>query len=315
MAKPKYPKTLLEFVAQFNSDEACIKYLIEHRWPDGFKCPACKNTTGWWLSKYKRYECSKCHRQTSLLAGTIMHRSHLPIHIWFWSAYLVSTHTPGISGIQLQRQLGLKSGETGWFLLHRLRKCMVSPSRGLLSGTIEADETHIGGPSKGKKGRGVATAGNKTLIAGAVEVIEYKSKSGKKLQRAGRLRLQVLKSASAAQLKNFLNKNIEKTSTIKSDGWRGYSSDALDGYKHDRTVQSSAEGEKKYAPHIHRALGNLKSWLVGTHHGVDPKHLQSYLDEYVFRFNRREHPMAAFSTLLGIASNEKPLTMRNLIEP
>ena len=95
----------------------------------------------------------------------------------------------------------------------------------------------------------------------------------------------------------------------------GYSSDALDGYQHERTIQSPAEGEKKYAPHIHRAFGNLKSWLVGTHHGVDPKHLQSYLDEYVFRFNRREHPMAAFSTLLGIASNEKPLTMRNLVEP
>lgn len=315
MAKPKYPKTLLEFVAQFNTDDACIKYLIEHRWPEGFKCPACENTKAWWLPKYKRHECSKCHKQTSLLAGTIMHRSHLPIHIWFWSAYLVSTHTPGISGLQLQRQLGLKSSETAWFLLHRLRQGMVSPSRELLSGVVEADETHIGGPSKGKKGRGVAKDSNKTLIAGAIEVVEYKSRSGETKQRAGRLRLEILKSADEDDIKKFLNGNVKKKSVIKSDGWKGYSVRALTGYKHDRTVQSRPGGEKKYAPHIHRAFGNLKSWLIGTHHGVDPQYLQSYLDEFVFRFNRREHPMAAFSTLLAIVTHGNPLTLRNLVEP
>lgn len=315
MAKPKYPKTLLEFVAQFNSDGACIQYLIEHRWPDGFICPACKNKGGWWLPQYKRHECSKCHKQTSLLAGTIMHRSHLPIHIWFWSAYLVSTHTPGISALQLQRQLGLKNSETAWYLLHRLRRGMVSPTRGLLSDVVEADETHIGGPSKGKKGRGVAKDANKTLIAGAVEVVEYKTKSGELKHRAGRLRLEVLKNANGTEIKKFLNGNIAKGSVIKSDGWKGYSAEALVGYKHARTVQLSPDGEKKFAPHIHRAFGNLKSWLLGTHHGVDPKYLQSYLNEYVFRFNRREHPMAAFSTLLGIMAQGKPLSLRNLVEP
>lgn len=315
MAKPKYPKTLLEFVAQFNSDEACLKYLLEHRWPDGFFCPKCKNKTGWWLPKYKRYECSKCHRQTSPLTGTIMHRSHLPLHLWFWSAYLISTHTPGISGLQLQRQLGIKGSETAWFLLHRLRQGMVSPNRGLLAGVVEADEAFIGGPVKGKKGRGVSKDENVVLIAGAVEVVEYKAKSDEIKQRAGRLRLEVLKSADEVEIKKFLNKNIEKKSIVKSDGWRGYSAYALEGYKHDRTVQSLAVGEKKYAPHIHRAFGNLKTWLRGTHHGVDPKYLQSYLNEYVFRYNRREHPMAAFSTLLGIVSQKDPLTLRNLVEP
>ena len=315
MAKPKYPKTLLEFVAQFNSDEACFKYLLEHRWPEGFVCPKCKNKTGWWLPKYKRHECSICHRQTSLLTGTIMHRSHLPIHLWFWSAYLISTHTPGISALQLQRQLGMKSSETAWFLLHRLRQGMVAPNRGLLSGVVEADETHIGGPSKTKRGRGVSKDESKVLIAGAVEVVEYKTKSGELKQRAGRLRLEILKSADEVNIKKFLNKNVEKKSIVKSDGWRGYSTYALEGYKHNRTVQVLADGEKKYAPHIHRAFGNLKTWLNGTHHGVNPKYLQSYLDEYVFRYNRREHPMAAFSTLLGIVSQGKPLTLRNLVEP
>ena len=121
--------------------------------------------------------------------------------------------------------------------------------------------------------------------------------------------------ANEKDIKRFLNKNVAPGSTIKSDGWKGYSTHALLGYTHDREVQSQPGLPKKYAPHIHKAFGNLKTWLLGTHHGVDPKHLQSYLDEYVFRFNRRDHPMAAFSTLLGIALKKEPLTMQNLVKP
>jgi hypothetical protein len=315
MARPSYPKTLLEFVAQFNTDEACLRYLVTHRWPEGFICPSCESSRGWWLAKYGRFECTACRKQTSPLSGTIMHRSHLPIHLWFWSAYLMATLTPGISAVQLQRQLGLKSDETAWYLLHRLRKAMVAPNRELLGGVIEADETHIGGPAKGKKDRGVAKAENKTLIAGAVEVVTYKTKKGIEKERVGRLRLEVLSSADQAAIKRFLNRNVALKSAIKTDGWLGYSSGALAGYTHDRTVQSQSKGPARYAPHIHQAFGNLKAWLLGTHHGVDPKYVQSYLDEFVFRFNRREHPMAAFSTLLGIASRQKPLTLRNLVEP
>ena len=315
MARPAYPKTLLEFVAQFNTDEACLQCLITHRWPDGFVCPACKNKSGWWLVKYKRYECTSCHKHTSVLAGSIMHRSHLPLHLWFWAAYLVATHTPGISAVQLQRQLGLKSDETAWFLLHRLRKAMVASNREPLSGVVEADETHIGGPAKGKKGRGVAAADKTTLIAGAVEVVSYKSKAGVEKNRAGRLRLEILQSPDPDDIKKFLNSNVALKTVIKTDGWRGYSVSALKGYTHDRTVQSKPGVANRYAPHIHQAFGNLKAWLLGTHHGIDPKYAQSYLDEFVFRYNRRDHPMAAFSTLLGIASTCMPLTMRNLVKP
>lgn len=244
-----------------------------------------------------------------------MHRSHLPVHLWFWSAYLVATHTPGISAVQLQRQLGLKNDETAWFLLHRLRKAMVAPNRGLLQGTVEADETHIGGPAKGKRGRGVAKAENKALIGGAVEVVTYKTKKGVEKERAGRLRLQVLPSADQVDIKQFLNQNVALKTRIKTDGWHGYSTSALVGYTHDRAVQSGSTAPNRYAPHIHQAFGNLKAWLLGTHHGIDPKYAQSYLDEFVFRFNRRDHPMAAFSTLLGIASSSEPLTLRKLIEP
>lgn len=185
-----------------------------------------------------------------------------------------------------------------------------------ITSSSQGNETHIGGPAKGKKGRGVAKAENKALIAGAVEVITYKSKAGDEKERAGRLRLQVLTSANEIAIRQFLSQNVAPKTKIKTDGWLGYSESALVGYSHNRTVQSGLPpGQSRYAPHIHQAFGNLKAWLLGTHHGVDPKYVQSYLDEFVFRFNRREHPMAAFSTLLGIASASKPLTLRNLVEP
>lgn len=142
----------MEFAAKFHNDEVCLKYLVENRWPEGFICPICHHKGGWWLKKYGRFECAKCHRQVSPLAGTLLHRSHLPVHQWFWAAYLVATHTPGISAVQLQRQLGIAKNDTAWFMLHRLRQGMVNVDRTPLSGLIEADETHIGGPAKGKKG-------------------------------------------------------------------------------------------------------------------------------------------------------------------
>lgn len=307
MIRPNYPKTILEFAAQFHSDEVCMDYLIKSRWPEGFVCPQCDHKGGWWLAKYKRFECSGCHRHTSPLSGTLMHRSHISIRLWFWAAYLMATHTPGISALQLQRQLGIKQNATVWFMLHRLRKGMVRQDREALHGVVEADEAHIGGPAKGKKGRGVRVAASKTLIAGAVEIVSFRNKKGILEEKAGRVRLETLRSASEEEIGKFLKKNVAAGSTVKSDGWRGYSKNALKGYDHLRQVQGSPEHAKELAPHIHRVFSNLKSWLIGIHHGVDPKYLQAYLDEFVFRFNRRGTPMAAFQTLLGIASSKKPV--------
>ncbi len=249
------------------------------------------------------------------MAGTLMHRSHLPVRLWFWAAYLVATHTPGISALQLQRQLGIKQNATVWFMLHRLRKGMVRQDREFLRGVVEADETHVGGPAKGKKGRGVRDAAIKTLILGAVEIVSFHNKKGDLHEKAGRIRLETLPSAGEENIGKFLKRNVVAGSTVKSDGWKGYSESALKGYTHLRQVQGSPERAKELAPHIHRVFSNLKSWLIGIHHGVDPKYLQAYLDEYVFRFNRRGTPMAAFQTLLGIASSKKPVTRGHLLEP
>lgn len=258
------------------------------------------------------YECSECFRQTSPTAGTILHRSKIPIQEWFWSAYLVATHTPGISAKQLQRQLGLASYESAWHLLQRLRKAMVNENRSPLSGLIEADETIIGGPAKGKKGRGVIQSLDKSLVIGAVEVLQYVDKKGRIKEKAGRLRLERINHANEKTIRKFLTENILTGALIRTDGWRGYSLTALSGYAHTAQVQTLPAMAHKLAPHIHRVFSNLKTWLQGTHHGVEPKYLQDYLNEYVFRFNRRQIPMAAFQTLLGIATSKKPASLLNI---
>lgn len=242
-----------------------------------------------------------------------MHRSHLSIQEWFWAAYLVATLTPGISALQLQRQLGLGCYQTAWFLLSRLRRGMVNDTRVPLSGTVEADETIVGGPVKGKKGRGVTQGSHASLVVGAVEVQSFSTSTGRTQERAGRLRLTLIQHADEKTIRQFLQRNVIPGSVVKTDGWRGYSKTALVDYVHDAKVQGSLKLALQSAPHIHRVFSNLKTWLNGTHHGVEPKYLPGYLDEFVFRFNRRRTPMAAFQTLLGIASNKPPSPLRKIV--
>jgi hypothetical protein len=300
-----------EFRGKFTSNEECFEYLIQCKWPGGFVCPKCAGTSMARISSRYVVRCRACRHQFYPMAGTVMHRSHVPIQEWFWAAYLVATHTPGISALQLQRQLGIGSNDTAWHMLHRLRKGMVNENRTRLQGLIEADETHIGGPAKGKTGRGVAAAKHKTLIAGAVEVLTYTDKNQRK-ERAGRVRLQVIPDASEISIGAFVRTNIESGSRLRTDGWKGYSDTALKGYKHSVRIVGSPERAHQKAPHIHRVFSNLKTWLNGTHHGVEPKYLQSYLDEYVFRFNRRMTPMAAFQTLLGLSLKRDPISLDQL---
>ncbi len=313
MGRPQYPKDMREFRQRFTSRQACLEYLVQSRWPDEFVCPTCTGKSAWLNSKRYVFECRTCGRQTSPMAGTFMHRSHVPVQEWFWAAYLVTTHTPGISAVQLSRQLGLSSATTAWHMLHRLRQGMVNKNRSQLSGLIEADEAIIGGPAKGKQGRGSPAAKHKSLLIGAVEVLPYTDKKGKQCERAGRLRLSLLKDAGEISIRGFLIENIQAGSTLRTDGWRGYSEAALVGYKHRVRIVRTPGRAHKVAPPIHRVFSNLKAWLNGTHHGVEPKYLQSYLDEFVFRFNRRKTPMAAFQTLLGISVNKAPLTLGDLV--
>jgi hypothetical protein len=301
-----------EFRQKFSSEAACLEYLIQCRWPEGFVCPKCSGASAALLSTRPVFQCRRCRHQTYVMAGTVMHRSHLPLQEWFWAAYLVATHTPGISAHQLQRQLGISSDTTAWHLLHRLRKAMVSDARTPLSGLIEADETFIGGPAKGKRGRGVGAGKSKSLIVGAVEVLVYQDKEGRRRERAGRLRLALIPDASEESLGAFLTRNVQAGSRIRTDGWKGYSETALSEFIHHVRIVGEARRAHKRFPHIHKVFGNLKTWLNGTHHGVGPKYLPSYLDEFVFRFNRRKTPMAAFQTLLGISVQKPPMPLTKL---
>ncbi len=255
--------------------------------------------------------CGNCRREISPTAGTLLHRSHVPIQDWFWTAYTVATMTPGLSALQLQRQLGIQY-RSAWFMLSRLRKAMVNEARSPLSGLVEADETFIGGPVKNKKGRGVIASAGKSLVVGAVEVLRYLDSVGKRQERAGRLRLAMIVDASEESIGSFVERKVAPGSRVRTDGWPGYSETALAEYIHHVRVIGRDQRAHKRLPHIHQVFGNLKTWLNGTHHGVEPKYLQGYLEEFVFRFNRRQTPMAAFKTLLGIASRKTHVSLESI---
>ena len=158
MARPDFPRSLAEFQARFGSAEACRDYFVACRWPNGFRCPGCGDHGSYPLATRDQLQCRACRRQTSVTAGTVLDRTRQPLPLWFTAAYLVTTHTPGFSALQLQRQLGLARYETAWTMLHKLRRAMVRPERDQLSGTVELDETYVGGVEEGGAAAGSAPA-------------------------------------------------------------------------------------------------------------------------------------------------------------
>jgi transposase-like protein len=215
---------------------------------------------------------------------------------------LVTTHTPGISALQLRRQIGIKRYETAWVMLQKLRRAMVRPDRDRISGTVEVDETYVGGLEEGRKG-GRQRESTKTIVVGAVQV---------KGEGSGRVRLEIVRDVSADSLVGFVERSVAPESIVLTDAWQGYAALRTKGYNHRPKTQGTGKNAPKLLPRIHRVFSNLKTWLDGTHHGVRSKHLQHYLNEFVFRFNRRGTPMAAFQSLLGLASAHHPTTHKEL---
>ena len=305
MPRPDFPKTIIEFQARFPDDEACREYLFASRWPEGFHCPRCGGLAATELPRRLLWQCVSCRYQASVTSGTVLHRTRTPLHLWFWAAYLMTTATPGISATQLARQLGIERHETAWMMLHKLRRAMVNPERTLLAGTVEIDECFVGGEEPGL--RGGRARGDKALVVVAVEARGAAS---------GRVRMRIVDDASAQTLHPFVQANVAVGATVRTDGWQGYRGLDKLGYTHDRRSQRAAralgEDPGELLPRVHRVISNLKSWLVGTHHGVSSEHLPVYLDEYVFRFNRRRTPMATFQTLLGLAGQQPPTTYREI---
>ncbi len=293
---------MLEFEQYFATEEACRKYLYQLRWPEGFVCPRCGHRKAWTMRRQQVLWCSKCNFQVSITARTIFQDSRIPLLIWFRAIWQIVSQKQGVSAMGLQRILGFKRYETTWTLLHKLRIAMVRPGRDHLMGPVQVDETYIGGYRPGKRGRGAA---GKTLVFVAVE---------DKGKRPGRIRLHKVKDASGASLIPAVKDSVQPKSEVRTDGWDGYSQLSSSGYKHT-IIRKTADVGDNLLPLVSLVVSLLKRWLQGTHHGAPrPSHLDYYLDEFVFRFNRRTSRSRGllFYRLVQQAVMLCPVTARDL---
>jgi transposase-like protein len=272
-----YPADQLAFDERFSSEAACRQYLEQLRWPEGFVCPRCQQRKTWREARGRQL-CAHCLYPVSATAGTIFQDTRKPLRLWLRAAWYVTGQKHGASALGLQRVLGLGSYVTAWSWLHKLRRAMIRPGREALSGKVEVDETYVGGLAEGKRGRG---AERKALVVIAAE------EDGPGM---GRIRMSRVVDASAPSLEGFVQSVVAKGSRVHTDGWDGYAGLAALGYTHEVSV---LQGQGKSAPtrllpRVHRVAALLKRWLLGTHQGaVRPDHLDYYLDEFTFRFNRR----------------------------
>lgn len=325
-----FPDTLLGFQRMFPNEAACAAYLEELRWPDGFACPACKvlGEPQRIRTRPRVLRCRACLDEVSVTARTVMHAARTPLQAWFWAAYLVTAQTPGISALQFQRQLGISRYETAFQMLHKLRAAMVRPDRDRIGGehVVEVDEAEVGGETRGE-GRGVH---HMATVVGAVEVrrgdpdeVERKKKRQKHRKGhpvrgetyAGRLRLRHVPNRGSLALTTFIQESVSSGTMVITDGWQGYDALKRLGYDHQKAVVGGDQEITEAAlPLVHMVFSNLKAWLLGTHHGVSHRHLQAYLNEYVFRFNRRFYPMGMFNSVLGVATHVEGPTYASLYD-
>lgn len=300
----EYPMTLEEFEKEFNTDEACRDYIFNIRWPNGFQCPRCGHNKAWPIGKVL-FQCTNCHYRTSVIAGTIFQDTHKSLTMWFRAIWWITSQKNGASALGLTKVLGLGSYETAWSWLHKLRHAMVRPGRDRLSGYVEVDDAYVGGEHEGKRGRG---SENKVLVVIAVEV-----KDGK----IGRIRISRVTNTSGECLLRFVQESVEKGSTVNTDGWQGYSGLPEAGYIHEVTLAKHSK-KSELLPHVHLLISLMKRWLLGTHQGaVSNRHLDYYLDEYTFRFNRRtsHYRGKLFYRLIQNAVVVEPVTYNSIVNP
>jgi transposase-like protein len=271
-----YPGSYAALRSWFSTDAACLDYLDWLRWPEGFCCPVCRGTTAWRLPD-GRWSCGQCARRVSATAGTIFHATRTPLTVWFAAAWMLVSQKQGISSLGLKRTLGIGSEQTAWAMLHRYRSAMVRPGRERLRGIVEADETFLGGPEPGRRGRGAL---GKTMVEIAVE------QDGSGL---GRCRMQVIEDASTPTLREFLLAHVQPGTVVITDGLSSYVKACGEEYEHrPEPIAGSGTTAHDLLPGVHMIASLAKRWLLGTHQGgIKPGHLQAYLDEFTFRFNRR----------------------------
>lgn len=310
VAGKDYPQNWNDFLDWFSTEEACLAFLERLRWPDGYVCPRC----GWSGEAYRasrtRLMCRACQHQNSVTAGTIFDKTRTPLRVWLAAAWYLTNQKQGVSALGLQRVLGLGSYQTAWTMLHRFRRAMIRPGREKLKGLVEVDETYLSITDRqnptSAKGRKNST--NKVLVAVAVEILQPKG--------FGRIRLRRIPKDSAPHVIPFVQEVVEAGARVHTDGSAAYRSLTDLGYVHQRIVMLGSDVPAHVSiPGVHRVAALVQRWVLGTHHGsIQPEHLDAYLDEFVFRFNRRSSKSRGmlFYRLLQQAVVTAPVTYQDL---
>ena len=301
-----YPGTFQDFDKWFSSESDCLEYIAKLRWPQGFVCPGCgEKSEKPSLMGRGLFLCRKCKRQTSITAGTLFHRSHKPLRTWFLAIWFVTSQKHGASALGLKRVLGLGSYNTAWTWLHKLRRGMVRPGRDQLIGDVEIDETYVGGKGTKVRGRG---ARRKTIVAIASEV---------RGRGPGRIRMAKIPDLSAPSLRQFVRNNVQRGARLRTDAWSGYKGIEVMGYEHIvNNISDSGDPAHVFMPRVHRVASLFDRWWLGTHQGaIRPSHLDYYLDEFTFRFNRRKSKARGllFYRLMEQAVDCRPVTRKMII--
>jgi transposase-like protein len=300
----EYPRDQMQFDKNFASEDNCVKYLIEVKWPLGFKCNKC-NATAYWLLSRKRLKCKNCSSIVTITSNTLFDQTNKSLSLWFRAIWWMIAQKNGVSASGLQSILGIGSYKTAWVWLHKLRTLMSFPNREKLSGKVEIDETYVGGVSDGKRGRG---SENKSLVIIAVEVLP---------KGTGRVRLQIIPTAEGKHLLKFIRENVETEATIITDGWTGYAQLNKKGYVHIKQRQVGETTDEEMLPNVHRIAALLKRWLLGTHQNyTSHERLQKYLDEFTFRYNRRKSNSRGllFHRIIEQAMCRKPILSLDVLK-
>ncbi len=295
--------SLLDFQSRFFSEEACEEHLFKLRWPDGFRCPRCGHGRYSLVATRQLYQCSACHYHASLTAGTVFHKTRTPLRKWFWMIFLMARQKSGVSMLGMQRLLDIKSYKTVWLMGHKIRKAMADRDGAYqLAGIIEMDDGFVGPKKKGKKGRG--SKGKSKII------VSVESRG----ETAGFGRMQHVPAVSGEQILSMAQEKIVKGSHVRTDGWQAYRALETDSFNHEEVVlRRNSEGLDKLR-WAHRMMANVKANLLGTHHGVSGKHLQRYLSEFCYRFNRRFWEPQLFDRTLNACVTTSTITYAELRE-
>lgn len=317
MTRRYQERSLLDFQKEFSTEVACAEHLRGLRWPEGFRCPRCGHGEAWFIKTRNVLDCKSCRTKTSLTAGTIFHKTRTSLVKWYWLIYHMAMDKVGVSIAEMQRVLEIADYKTAWLMAHKVRKAMADRDAGYsLAGLIEMDDTFFG-PKGHKTGRG---SERKATVLCAVSL--YRDRHGE--ERPGFAHMQVVDKASATHIENFLERlgygpatteSQNLLEAIRTDGWRSYGK-AIGGTNlaHYKVVLRDLKAAGKLLPWVHRVISNSKAVIRGAHRGVSEKHLQSYLSEICYRFNRRFWERELFDRLIKACVSTEAMTYSQLVK-